>query len=451
MQERGLIGKDEFSEIAQIVLEASTADETEVLLGQEISSLTRVANNVIHQHVSEDNAGLSIRVISGKKQGRSTTTKLDKEDLRRAVAMATDIALHQKEEPELLSLPDPQHYPSLDCFDDETARFDPMDRTRIVGEAVHRISSKDLKAAGMFTTGATIHGIANSKGLRAYHPSTTARFSFTAMSETSSGWCEVMGAHVNELDTSQAADIAMDKALTGQDPVDLEPGKYRVVLEPAAMTDFLLFMAWCGFGGLAYNEGRSFMSGKLGKKVLGKNITISDDVTHPMTIGLPFDFEGMPRKRVVMIDKGVANALVHDRKTALAANEESTGHALPQPNIHGPFPLNIVMEPGDSSMEEMIAETEKGVLVTQFHYTNVIDPQKLIMTGMTRNGTFLIEKGKITRPVKNLRFTESAIRALSNVEALTKERLYCGSFFGGTFVVPGASIRDFSFSSGTTF
>lgn len=446
-----MIDREGFEEIVGTVLEASRADETEIIFGQEISSLTRVANSVIHQNVTENNAGLSIRVICKNKQGRSTTTRLDREGLHKAVEAAVDTALQQKEEPELLGMPGPQEYPVLNGFDRATADFGPMDRARIVGDAVREVSEKGLRAAGMFTTGACVHGVANSNGLRAYHASTSARYSITAMSETSSGWCEVMGPRVEELDTTGTTRSAVDKALSGEDPIDLKPGKYTVVLEPAAMTDFLLFLSVYGFGGLFFLEKRSFFCGKIGKKVMGKNITIVDDVSHPKTIGIPFDYEGIPRFRVVLVEDGIARGVVHDRKTAKAAGMESTGHGLPQPNVHGPIPMNLVMEPGDSSVEEMIASVDRGILITQFHYTNVIDPQKMIMTGMTRNGTFLIEDGKVTKPVKNMRFTESAIRALSNVKALTKEQSFCGSFFGGSFVVPGAMIRDFSFSSSTTF
>lgn len=451
MKHRQIISKAKFLQIADRVLEASTARETEVLFSQEISSLTRYANNVVHQNLSHDDIGVSVRAVVGKRQGRFSTTRLDKAGLKNVAELAVDTARSQKAGEEFLSLPGPQTYQGLQGVDRKTADLGPMDRVKHVKKAVSTVRRKKLEAAGMLTHSAVVQGVANSKGLRAYHASTSARFSVTAMGETSSGWSETMCRRVREIDVDRIARNAADTAVAGQEPNDLPAGKYTVILHPEAMTDFLLFMGWFGFGGLTVLDGRSFMSGKIGKRILGRKITISDDVYHPKTIGFPFDYEGMPRKRVVLIDKGVARQAVHDRYTARLAKTRSTGHALPQPNSHGPIPMNLVMEPGDSSLEEMIASTDRGILVHQFHYTNVADPNGLLLTGMTRNGTFLIEKGKVVKPIKNLRFTESAVRALSDVEALTKEQKFCGSFFGGAFVVPGAKIREFSFSSTTPF
>jgi predicted Zn-dependent protease len=211
-------------------------------------------------------------------------------------------------------------------------------------------------------------------------------------------------------------------------------------------------MAVHGFGALAYQEGRSFLSGKLGKKFMGENINISDDIYHPMVRGMPFDFEGMPKKKVSLIEKGVARGVVYDRLTAKKGKTHSTGHGLPQPNSHGPLPGALILHPADSSVAEMIASTKKGLLVSEFHYTNVLDPLKLIITGMTRNGVYLIENGVITKSVKNMRFTESVLAALSNVELISRDaELQKGIFGGGGFVAPALKINNFNFSSETKF
>ncbi|MBI4713307.1 MAG: hypothetical protein HY762_08430 [Planctomycetes bacterium] len=212
-------------------------------------------------------------------------------------------------------------------------------------------------------------------------------------------------------------------------------------------------MAFRGFGALGYQEGRSFLSGKLGSRVMGGNISITDDVYHPLIQGMPFDFEGMPRQKVTLIDKGVARNVVYDRLTAKKDRRtHSTGHGLPQPNPQGPLPTSLILQPGDSSIAEMIASTKKGLLISEFHYTNLVEPMKMVLTGMTRNGLYLIENGIITRGVKNMRFTESVLRALSNVELISREtELHKGFFGGGGFIVPTLKINNFNFSSETKF
>jgi predicted Zn-dependent protease len=232
----------------------------------------------------------------------------------------------------------------------------------------------------------------------------------------------------------------------------MPPGAYVVVLEPAAVTDILEFMAWFGFGGLGFVEGRTFMAGKLGQKVLGDNITILDDAYHSLQQGLPFDFEGLPRQRLTLVENGVAKAVVHDRVTARRAQTQTTGHALPQPSAEGPYPLDLVLSSGNSSVEEMISSTERGILVTRFHYTNLVEPMDLVLTGMTRDGTFLIEKGKVAAPLKNLRFTQSVVEALREVELISREQKTTHSDWGpGSYTAPALKIRRFNFSSGTQF
>jgi predicted Zn-dependent protease len=193
------------------------------------------------------------------------------------------------------------------------------------------------------------------------------------------------------------------------------------------------------------------MSGRIGRRLLDERVTILDDVRHPGTIGIPFDFEGLPRKTVTLIEKGVARSVVYDRPTAAKEGVVSTGHALPQPNTSGPLPLNLVMQPGDATLEEMIASTEEGILVTHFHYTNLLDPIPLSVTGMTRDGTFRVRNGKVRHPLKNLRFTESVVEAFGRIEAIGREAIYTHAFWGGGTVCPPVKIRGFNFSSETRF
>jgi predicted Zn-dependent protease len=294
-------------------------------------------------------------------------------------------------------------------------------------------------------------GLANSSGLFAYNDYTSASFSVTVMADDSSGWADSTQPNIHAVHPEVLTSVALEKALAGRRPRALPPGEYDVILEPAAVAELLLFMAWDGFGALPYLEGRSFVSGRLGQKILSEKVMIVDDVYNHQTLGLNFDYEGMPRQRVVLVDGGVAKAVVHDRKTAKEAGTESTGHALPQPNTNGPMPLNLMLAGGDSSVDEMVASTDRGLLITHFHYTNILEPMTLMITGMTRDGVFWVEKGKVRHPVKNFRFTESVVKAFNQVEALGRETVYAHAFWGGGIVCPAAKIRGFNFSSGTRF
>ena len=213
----------------------------------------------------------------------------------------------------------------------------------------------------------------------------------------------------------------------------------------------LFFLGYMGMGALSVQEGRSFMCGKIGERVTGDKVTIWDDGLDPRGLPLPFDFEGMPKQKVMLIEKGIAKNVVYDSATAAKEpGKKSTGHSLPAPNTQGPLPINLFMEPGKSTKEEMLASTDRGIWVTRFHYTNVLHPVKTVITGMTRDGTFLIEKGKITRPLKNLRFTQSILEALSNVEMLTSTLKVVKDDWNalGT-TVPAIKVRNFRFTGGT--
>jgi predicted Zn-dependent protease len=442
-----MLSQSDFETLAETVLSLPTADETEVLFSGGEDTLTRFADNHIHQNLCRKDAGLTVRVHVGNKIGRASTNSFAPEALKTLVDHATEIAVHQSESPDFLPMPEKQRYKKIENFDEETAFVSPSERAEKIKEAVEKCRERALTAAGSYSTGYGVRAIANSKGVLAFHKSSKAHFTITATSASSSGWAEESSFKASSVPFRSLTDLAIDKAVAGQNPIELEPGRYTVVLEPSAASEFLLFMAHYGFGALSFLEGRSFLSGKLGQKLFGSNISIVDDAYHPLCRGLPFDCEGMPRKKVTLVEHGIVTGLVHDRKTALAMAVESTGHALPQPNPYGPIPENVVFERGDSTLREMIASTERGLLITQFHYCNVENPMHLILTGITRNGTFLIEGGKLRCGIRNFRFTESGIRIFNEVEKISAEQKVVGAFFGGEFVVPSLKVRDFTFTS----
>jgi predicted Zn-dependent protease len=446
------VNRDEAKKICDKVLSYSSAQETEVIMQSGSSALTRFANNQIEQNVNETGVSLSVRTVFGKKVGRASTNMLDEKSLKKMVGAAQILARVQPDDEELLPMPQAQRYTELKNYVEATADFGPKERAEALKSLISRCrKEKNLTASGIFSNEDRLLALANSRGLFACDRMTEAVFSATVMTDDSAGWAEETNKDVREIDFEGVGNIAIEKAVSSKKPAAIKPGEYTVILEPSAAGDLLIFLGWLAFGALAYQEGRSFLSGKLGQKVFGENITIEDDVYHDMASGLPFDFEGMPRQRVALIEKGVAKNVVHSRRTAKKAKTETTGHGLPEPNTSGPIPLNLALAAGNSTLEEMIKSTEKGILVTQFHYTNTVNPMKLILTGMTRNGTFLIENGKVNGAVKNLRFTESLEKVLSNVEMLGKELVKTRGFFGGGLVTPAMKVRNFTFSSATEF
>ncbi len=446
-----MLDRDQAEELVKRALSFSDADETEVILSHGEENLTRFSNNIITQNVARDTDGLAVKVHLGKKVGRAGTNRFDDESLKRAIANAKLAASQAKENSDLLALRGQGIFQETPAYCQNTADFGPEERADAIARFVAAVKKERAEAAGIFSSGGEAVAMGNSRGLFAFHRETKAVFSGTVEVDGASGWAEEVQLDVSKLDVSAVIDTAIRKALQARNPIALEPGPYDVVLEPAAVTDFLMFMTFEGFGGLNFIEGRSFMSGKIGQKVMGENVTIVDDAYSKLSPGLPFDFEGSPRQRVVLIEKGVARAPVHDRITAAKVGTQTTGHSLPQPNSSGPFPLNVALQGGNSSLAEMIESTPKGILVTHFHYSNVLDPIKLTLTGMTRDGTLLIENGKITKPIRNMRFTESVVEAFNRIKLISKDRITAHAFFGGAFVVPAVKMAKFTFSSVSEF
>ncbi|MEW6026953.1 MAG: metallopeptidase TldD-related protein [Planctomycetota bacterium] len=422
----------------------------EVIMDNSSSALTRYADNIITQNVSENNLlNVIVRIIKDGKVARIMLNQADDKYLKSAAQKTPYFVNAQGTE---LGLVGKQKYAPVNAYNEQTAGVSPTERAAGIKEAVLEARHNSLAVSGIFSNDASALTIANSKGLFAHYASTSAEFTCTALTPDSSGKASRIARDYAQIKPAQIAKTAIDKAVKSKNPIDLKAGRYTVILEPAASVELLFFLAFRGFGALAYQEGRSFLSGKLGKKIMGGNISIIEDAHHPDILGMPFDFEGMPRKKVTLVDKGVACNVVHDRLTAKKAKCASTGHALPQPNPQGPLPVNLVLLPGNSSLDDMIASTERGILVSSFHYTNILDPMKMTITGMTRNGTFLIENGRISKGVKNMRFTDSVLNMLSNVEMISRETELHSGFFGGSgFVTPSLKISNFNFSSETKF
>ncbi len=442
-----VMSRDEAFAICEKVLASSKAEQTEVLVLGGNNALTRFTNNYIHQNVASNGVTVQVRAITEKKIGVASGNDLSAEGLADTARRANELSQLAEPDEKFVSLPEPDEIAGLPEPVEDTVGFGPMERAGAVREVIGVAQAAGQAASGAISINHGVLAVANSLGVWAHMDDAWAEFRMVFTGEDSTGYADIETRDVRKIDAKELAQIAAEKCARSANPKEILPGDYTVILEPSAVSDMVQFLSWSAFNGLAYVEDRSPFSGRLGKPVCGKNINIWDDGLDPRGAMLAFDFEGMPKKRLDLIKDGVAHAVVYDSYTANRTEGASaTGHGLPAPNSWGPIPLNVFVGAGDSSLEEMVASTERGVLVTRFHYTNFAQEKQSIITGMTRDGTFLIEDGKISCGLKNMRFTQSVLEALSNVEAISKHGRYSGHVWA-----PAMKINGFTFSSGTDF
>lgn len=458
-----MLHQDRAGDIFSRIKKLSSGDEVEVLFYNVHSALTRFANNTIHQNVAEENQVISIRSAFGQRTARATTNRIDDESLRRVVQASESLARVQHEDPDLLRLAEPGqvHGSSPSRFFERTAALTPQERADAVSDIVKIAGRERLTTAGIFASSEVSEGIFNSRGLQRWHKQTSSEISVTMLAQDSSGWQKTNSPDVGSLDPRMLAEVAAKKARDSAHPQEVPAGKYTVILEPAAVLDVVGFM-FSDFGGLAILDQRSFLNDRIGKQIFGKNINISDEVNHPLQSGAPFDGEGLPRQHVSLVEKGVVKRLVYSRATAERIKRSKfrdklgsvapTGHGFPLPNEMGEAPMNIVFHAPDNpqTIEQMIASTDRGIYVTRFWYIREVDPYEKILTGMTRDGTFLIKDGKLHHGVLNFRFNESLLHMLSNLEAMGVPVRSSGeeSF---DMVVPPMKVKDFNFTEVTKF
>jgi PmbA protein len=449
MRESELLPRARCREIFEQAARAAGAGEIEILTGASASALTRFANNGIHQNVASEQRYLSVRAVLEHRTARASTNRLDEASIRATVERAFELARLSAADPDLPPLAEPEAVSEVDRFDAATAAATPRDRAAAVAEAIGIVESAGQTAAGIFSTGQSVEAVLNSRGLAAYHAETQAQFSITAMAEDSSGWAKAGAPGCRELDPPALARRASAKAAAGRNPREIEPGRYTVILEASAVGD-LAGQMFADFSATSVRDQRSFLTGRVGAKLFGDAIRITDDVYHPLQTGAPFDGEGVPRRRLALVEGGVVRELPYSRQAARREGVMPTGHGFPLPNEEGEAPLNIVFDGGGETLESLIAATPRGVLVTRLWYIREVDPYEKIMTGMTRDGTFLVEDGRIVCGLRNLRFNESLVEMLNRVEAMSAAARTCGeeSF---PMVAPALRVRDFHFTEVTKF
>ena len=429
--------------------ERAGVTEAEALVVSGESALTRFANSEVHQNVASSEVSVSLRVAKGRRVAVSSSGRTDAEGLRALVERAAAIAAYVEELEDWAGLPEPDGVPEPveAAWSDATAGATPELRADGARAVIAAAEVQGVTAFGSFATDAEAFAVANSKGVRAAERRTTSQLLTVSMGpDHGTGYAEECSVDATAIDAAALGRESAQRARASANPVDIEPGDYPVVLDRYAVVDLLDMLGYLGFSALAVAEDRSFF--EAGKQVASPLVTITDDGRDPAGLPVGFDAEGVAKQRLALLDRGVCRDLAFDARTASRAGRHSTGHGLPAPNPYGPFPTNMAMAAGDATTEDLIGGLERGLLVTRFHYTNPVYPKRVVITGMTRDGTFLVEGGRIVGPVRNLRFTMSYLDALAGVEAVSRDRRCLRGLLGGS-VVPAVRLSSFSFTGAT--
>jgi predicted Zn-dependent protease len=440
---------EERGALAARILERSTADATEVIVNANRRALTRFTHEFIHQNVDIDEVSVRIRAIAGGKTGVAETNRTDDAAIAAALERALQIASFAPADPALPALAGaadavapPRAYVAA------TAGAGADLRANVASRIFAQAQAHDCWSSGYVTTSTSGVTIATTAGARASFDGTDAGVNVKMTAGDSTGFAERYGSDANVLDGDAVGARAAEKARASAHPVGVEPGEWTVILEPPAFGELLQFLA-SHFSAQSCDEGSSFLTGRLGECVMGENVTIRDDYAHPLHPDMPFDWEASPKQRLPIIEHGVARNVVTDRRWAEKAGQPSTGHGLPAPNSHGPYPLNLVVDAGTTPLEELIATTKRGLLVTRLWYTRIVDQRRTILTGMTRDGTFLIKNGIVGGGVHNLRFNQSLVDALATC-VLGDTQARTGGYSYAA-VVPAVKFERFAFASTTDY
>jgi PmbA protein len=446
-----MTGREACLRLLRKIVQESSADQTEAILLTEDSSLTRFAQSAIHQHVAERNGAVVLRVVLGKRIAVVTTNILSPSSLKRSVDRAISLARVQHPNEEFISLPAPKPIPQVETFSKNIDRLTPGRKVKAIRNLFKKVKEHGFEVSGAFSHGKVELAVVNSLGVEAHQDYSDLFFHLIVEGNGVTGYASFVSRDPGQFNIDSLADEAIGK-VSKEEPIKVDAEEYEVVLEPYAVSELLSFLGYLGFHALAVQEGRSFFCNEFGKRLVDEKVTIYDDGLDPEGLRIPFDFEGIPKQKVIFFEEGVVRGMTYDSFTGGREEKASTGHALLPPNTEGPIPINLLMRAGNSSIEEMVRSVRKGIYVTRFHYTNVVEPMKAVITGMTRDGTFLIEEGEIKAPIKNMRFTESILRALSRVTAISRDRRTCSEgtvysrrFMTGT-VAPAIKVDGFNFS-----
>ncbi|HET8568034.1 MAG TPA: metallopeptidase TldD-related protein [Candidatus Limnocylindria bacterium] len=417
-------GPDALLAPLRAVLEGAPADEVELWAHRRVAAVTRYTRNAVHQNARSDETHVTARAVVGRAVGVATTNATDGAGLRALVADAAALARLQPPNEEWPGVAGPATYAAAHAFDEATASLDAAQQARAIARITARAEARGMRAAGTHHLELREDAVVTSRGAEAYAPLTLAYVRALVQSETGAGYADDLGARAGALDPDGVASRAIAKAELDRDRRQLEPGDHEAVFEELAVAEILRVLSLHGVGGQAVREGRSFMTGRIGERVTGRLFTLHDDALDARQLAIPFDVEGTPKRRVALLEDGIARGPVHDRTSAKAMGASSSGHAADRDRYPvGGLAANLVMRGGDASDEDLVRAVRRGVLITRFHYTNVPDPKSATMTGTSRDGTFLIEDGRIVAALANVRFTMSALDLFAGIELLGRQRL----------------------------
>jgi predicted Zn-dependent protease len=409
-------------ELAGLAAEAAEGDEADAFAHVERSGFARFAGSEVHQPTLIGDETVTIRVVRDGRVGCSFTNRTDPDGLSDAARRAAEAADSAPRDPGFPGLPDPTEVPEVVGYDEATAALSPQEQARLAGEAIAAVP--ELGLFGYFTSGTVETAVASTRGVSVGQSLTDASVLAIAASGDASGYAEASSWRADDLDPAAVAREAGETAERTRGAISLDAGTHRAVLEPYAFSELLWYFAFTSLGALSLLEGRSYLSGRLGERVFHPEFSLSDDASDPRGFPKAFDFEGVPKERVSLVENGVATDVVWDRRTAQRAGDgkRSTGHALAAPaQAYGPIPFNLSVPAGDAGPDDLVERVGDGIYVTRLHYLGVVDPREGIITGMTRDGTFLIEGGKVTRPLVNLRFTTSFPALVERLLGLSDE------------------------------
>jgi PmbA protein len=419
-----LLGADRLLGPIREALRDVPADEADIHVHRRRAAITRYSHSSIHQNAVSDETHATVRAIMGRAIGVVSTNSLAVPDLRRALADAASLAKASRPDEGWPGVAEPEPIGKPQAFDEATAEADAAAQARDI-ERICAAMPRGMRAAGTQQIELTEDAVANIRGVAAYAPSTMAYVRALVLNEPSgSGYAEDLAWRASALDPEAVAERASKKAALDHDRIQLQPGDYEAVFEELAVAEILRIVSITGLGGEQVREGRSFMSGRIGEKVSGDRFTLSDDALDARTVAIPFDVEGTAKRAVPLVEKGFARGPVYDRASAKAAGTRSTGHAADRSRYApGGHAANLSMAGGTATSDELVGAVRRGILITRFHYTNTPDPRAATMTGTTRDGTFLIEDGRITRALANVRYTMSALDLFSGIDLLGPQRL----------------------------
>jgi predicted Zn-dependent protease len=446
------MSKEQLHGLMHDALRASDADQTEIVTMTSNGALTWYAENIIHQNVAEHTAQVQVRAVVGKKVGSASTTDCSPEGLALVVRQASQAARLMPDDPGFPGLPSPQPITAgrIGGWVAATAASQPGERVLAVKKVIERAEHEGLRAAGTYQVQSSELAVVSSMGVAAYHQYTVAGLKAVVMGDDSSGYGLMSSVDVADIDPEAVGEQAVRTAVETRHPAEVEPGAFEVVLSPFAVVELMGMLAYLALSARSVEQHTCFLEGHEGEQIASPIVSLYDDGLDPAGMPIPFDFEGMPKRRVDFLTEGKGGNVVYDSYYAAKMGRATTGHSLQQPNDIGPYPLNIFMGAGDSSEADMVFHVERGIYVTRFWYGNPVEPRRAVVTGTTRDGTYLIENGRKTHGVRNMRFTQGLVDMLAHTVEISRNRTVLASSFGiGAMVLPSIRAEGFQFTGVT--